>query len=217
MGHVGPDRFIKVAEESGLITDITLTVVEKALKELKSWNRPIPLSINLSSHDLVSDPMIDQIIAKSVSLDVEPSLVEFEVTETAMLADFEKAAANLDRLAQAGFSIALDDFGTGYSNFNYLRSLPITKLKVDRSFLENPGDPMTEKILFSLAGMARTLGVHCLLEGVEDELDLLTAKRVGAESVQGFLFGKPMSAEELQAVVTGERAQAEPRDAIGPT
>lgn len=217
VGHVGPDQFIKIAEESGLITDITLTVVEKVLKELKSWSRPIPLSINLSSHDLVSDPMIDQIIEQSVKLDVDPTLVEFEVTETAMLVDFEKATANLDRLAEAGFSIALDDFGTGYSNFNYLRSLPITKLKVDRSFLENPGDPMTEKILFSLAGMARTLGVHCLLEGVENELDLLTAKRVGAEFVQGFLFGKPMSASELQAVVAGERTQAEPRDAIGST
>ncbi|MEL7453278.1 MAG: EAL domain-containing protein [Pseudomonadota bacterium] len=201
VGHVSPDRFIKIAEESGLITDITLTVVEKALRELKSWQQPIPLSINLSSHDLISDPMIDQIIARSAHLNIDPSLVEFEVTETAMLADFEKATANLERMAQAGFSIALDDFGTGYSNFNYLRSLPITKLKVDRSFLENPADPMTEKILFSLAGMARTLGVRCLLEGVEDELDLLTAKRVGAESVQGFLFGKPMSAEELQTIV----------------
>ena len=215
VGHVGPERFIKIAEGSGLITNITLTVIEKALKELKSWNRPIPLSINLSSYDVVSDPMIDQIIEKSVKLHVDPTLVEFEVTETAMLADFEKATANLDRLAGAGFSIALDDFGTGYSNFNYLRSLPITKLKVDRSFLENPGDPMTEKILFSLAGMARTLGVHCLLEGVENELDLLTAKRVGAESVQGFLFGKPMSASELQAVAAGEHAQSGSDTALG--
>ena len=197
VGEVGPDKFIKIAEESGLIGDLTLSVVEKALTAMRSWSAPVPLSINLSCHDVISDIMIEQIMACVERMEINPGLIELEVTETAMLADLEKATRNLKRLADAGFSIALDDFGTGYSNFNYLRRLPINKLKIDRSFLENPGDPMTEKILFSLAGMARTLGVQCLLEGVEDEMDLLIARRVGAETVQGFHFGKPMSEGEL--------------------
>ncbi len=216
IGTIEPGKFIQIAEDSGLIGGITLMVVEKAFAELKSWENPIPISINLSSHDLISDMIIDAIIDQSAALKIDPALVEFEVTETAMMTDFEKATKNLDRLAGAGFAIALDDFGTGYSNFNYLRTLPIGKLKVDRSFMENPGDPMTEKVLFSLAGMARTLGVHCLLEGIEDEVDLLMAKRVGANAVQGYLFGEPMTSAALHEAVIGfSDKQAERRKAVG--
>ncbi len=208
VGEIGPERFIRIAEESGLITGITLIVVEKAMRQLQAWPQPIPLSINLSSHDVNSDTTVEQLIALVRDFDVDPRLIEFEVTETAMMADFEKATANLRRLADSGFSIALDDFGTGYSNFAYLRALPIQKLKVDKSFIENPGDPMTEKILSSLAGMARILGVHCLLEGVEDEVALLMAKRAGAESVQGYLFGKPMGPEALLSLVDDSSTEA---------
>ncbi|MDJ0643507.1 MAG: EAL domain-containing protein, partial [Erythrobacter sp.] len=211
VGEIGPERFIKIAEESGLITGITLVVVEKAMRHLQDWPRPIPLSINLSSHDVNSDTTIDQLIELVERSGVESKLIEFEVTETAMMADFEKATANLRRLAGSGFTIALDDFGTGYSNFSYLRALPIQKLKVDKSFIENPADPMTEKVLSSLAGMARILGVHCLLEGVEDEVALLMAKRAGAESVQGNLFGRPMGSDELLELVNGDRGEANAR------
>ncbi|WP_379551677.1 putative bifunctional diguanylate cyclase/phosphodiesterase [Qipengyuania sp. DGS5-3] len=208
VGAIEPHRFIKIAEESGLITGITLVVVEKALRELSSWPEPIPLSINLSSYDLISDPTLEEILALFKTFKVDPALVEFEVTETAMMADFEKATKNLEWLAELGFSVALDDFGTGYSNFSYLRALPIKKLKVDKSFIENPSDPMTEKVLSSLSGMARVLGVHCLLEGVESEVDLLMAKRAGAESVQGYLFGKPMSGKALLKVTAEAADQA---------
>ncbi|KWV90393.1 bifunctional diguanylate cyclase/phosphodiesterase [Erythrobacter sp. YT30] len=202
VGPIPPQRFIQIAEESGLVANITLVVVRKALCELSSWKHSIPISINLSGHDLLSDPVIDAVIEIVREHGVDPSRIEFEVTETAMMADIQKAAANLDRLSILGFSIALDDFGTGYSNFNYLRSLPIKRLKVDKSFVENPGDPMAEKVLASLVGMARVLGVHCLLEGVEDEISLIMAKRAGAELVQGYLFAKPMKAEDLVELIS---------------
>ncbi len=198
VGMIEPSKFIRIAEESGLIAGVTLAVVEKAFTKLASWAHPVPISINLSSHDLITDMIIDEIIAQAKAYRIDAAMIEFEVTETAMMSDFELATANLQRLADAGFEIALDDFGTGYSNFNYLRKLPIGKLKVDRSFMEDPSDPMTEKVLVSLAGMARTLGVNCLLEGVEDEINLLMAKRVGADAVQGFLFGRPMTGDALQ-------------------
>ncbi len=199
VGQIGPDLFIKIAEESGLIASITLTVLEKAISALQGWENKIPLSINLSGHDLLSEQIIDKIIDQVELSGLAPTLIEFEVTETAMMVDTRKASANMLRLANLGHPLALDDFGTGYSNFNYLRTLPINKLKVDRSFMENLTDPMTEKMLHSLSGMARTLGVHCLLEGIENELELLMAKRVGAQSVQGYLFGMPMGALELLA------------------
>ncbi len=210
VGSIEPTRFIQVAEEAGLITEITLTVVSKAFRVAKGLSNSVPLAINLSSHDVITDPIIDHIIALAKQFEIDPKVIEFEVTETAMMADLEKATDNLNRLAKLGFSIALDDFGTGYSNFSYLRRLPIRKLKVDRSFLENAGDPMTEKVLFSLAGMARTLGVECLLEGIESEVDLLMAKRVGVDAVQGFLFGRPMTAEALDTFLANYSSGDQP-------
>jgi len=215
VGAIGPERFIKIAEEGGLITEITLKVVEKAFTQMNSWPAAIPLSINLSCHDLISDPTIDHIIQMAQDWEIDTALVEFEVTETAMMADLEKASANLRRLCSAGYTIALDDFGTGYSNFSYLRALPIEKLKVDRSFVANSGDPMTERMLSSLAGMAHTLGVHCLLEGVETEVDLLMAKRAGADSVQGYLFGEPMSSADLVALLEDRNAAKNAADSKG--
>ncbi|WP_367947298.1 EAL domain-containing protein [Sphingopyxis sp. BSNA05] len=209
IGEIMPTRFIEVAEESGLIANITLAVLKQAIAALKSWKDPIPLSINLSGHDLISDQIISQIIAQVQASELDPALLEFEVTETAMMADTHKASSNMLRLAALGHPLALDDFGTGYSNFSYLRTLPISKLKVDRSFMKDVSDPMTEKILHSLVGMARTLGVDCLLEGVEDEIQLVLAKRVGTHMVQGYLFGIPMTDGELLTSLAGQDAVAE--------
>ncbi|MEM1051629.1 MAG: EAL domain-containing protein [Pseudomonadota bacterium] len=214
VGTIPPHQFIKIAEESGLVTNITLVVIEKALYELQGWTNKLPLSINLSAHDLMSDPAIDQIVELIERYKISASLIEFEVTETAMMGDIQKATANLTRLSEAGYSIALDDFGSGYSNFSYLRALPIRRLKVDRSFIEDPSDPMAEKVLSSLVGMARVLGVNCLLEGVEDEIALLMAKRAGAELVQGYLFSEPMSAQDLCNALAGSSPLFERREAI---
>ncbi|MFM5925109.1 MAG: putative bifunctional diguanylate cyclase/phosphodiesterase [Novosphingobium sp.] len=205
LGPVCPDDFIKIAEDCGLVARITLTVLDKTIAMLKDCDDPIPISINLSGRDLLSDQLIDQVIERVRTNGLSPHLIEFEVTETAMMSDMSRASRNLLRLTKLGHPIALDDFGTGYSNFNYLRTLPIGKLKIDRSFLEDLGDPMTEKILHSLAGMARTLDVQCLIEGIESELELVLAKRIGTQLVQGFLFGRPMSAAELSYNVMQNR------------
>jgi len=197
LGLINPDEFISVAEECGLMMDITVTVLRKAIQTIVSWEKPIPLSVNLSATDLNSPQTMDAILSVLEAHDVDPAMIEFEVTESAMLVDMARATENLERLSSRGHAIAIDDFGTGYSNFNYLRALPINKLKIDRSFLENLQDPMTEKILRSLVSVAGTLGVECLLEGVEDQLGLLMAKRAGVELVQGFLIGRPGGAEEL--------------------
>ncbi|AMO72892.1 putative bifunctional diguanylate cyclase/phosphodiesterase [Sphingorhabdus sp. M41] len=209
IGDIMPARFIEVAEESGLIANITLAVLKQAIALLKDRDDLIPLSINLSGHDLISDPIIDQIVEQVEVSGLNPALLEFEVTETAMMADTSKASRNMLRLSALGHPLALDDFGTGYSNFSYLRTLPISKLKVDRSFMKNVADPMTEKLLHSLVGMAKTLGVECLLEGVEDELQLIIAKRVGTHMVQGYLFGVPMTASDLLLQIEEQNMVAE--------
>lgn len=209
IGDIMPARFIEVAEESGLIANITLAVLKQAIAFLKSWDDLVPLSINLSGHDLISDPIIDQIIEQVELSGLNPALLEFEVTETAMMTDTCRASRNMLRLSELGHPLALDDFGTGYSNFSYLRTLPISKLKVDRSFMKDVADPMTEKLLHSLVGMARTLGVDCLLEGVEDEIQLIIAKRVGTHMVQGYLFGMPMTASDLLSQIEEQNTVVE--------
>lgn len=200
IGHVGPARFIRIAEETGLIANITITVLRKVIATLEAMPVKIPISVNLSAADLNSSQTIDELVDCLRRSSISSKLLEFEVTESAMMPDMARATANLRRLSALGHSIALDDFGTGYSNFTYLRSLPLDKLKVDRSFLENKSDPKCEKILASVVGIAKTLDVKCLIEGTESELDLLMAKRIGAHSVQGFVFGAPMPADLLQAV-----------------
>ncbi|MEM6908386.1 MAG: EAL domain-containing protein [Pseudomonadota bacterium] len=197
-GKISPSRFIAVAEECGMVSQITDTVIDKTIQILRDLDDPIPLSVNLSGADLNTKEPIKALLARLDESGLDPALIEFEVTESAMLFDMEQARANLLVLAERGHAIAIDDFGTGYSNFNYLRSLPITKLKLDRSFIENPGDPMAEKVLRSMVGLADTLGVECLLEGVEDELGLLMAKRAGIQLVQGYRTGKPGGLDVLR-------------------
>ena len=214
IGDVGPEQFIKIAEESGLIAGITIAVLKKSILALKMWDVPFPVAINLSGSDLLNDQMVDEMISLVKKSAIDPAMIEFEVTETAMMSDIGRAKGNLGRLSALGHPIALDDFGTGYSNFNYLRTLPIDKLKVDRSFLEDLADPTTEKILRSLVGVARTLDVPCLLEGVESEFDLLVAKRVGAQAVQGFLFGQPLDVQEMQALFRDTSSHAPSMQAL---
>ena len=209
IGVVAPDDFIQIAEECGLIANISLAVIKQAIAALKTWPEPVALSVNLSANDLNSDQTMDAII-ELLRADPIAAHLEFEVTETAMLYDTQRATHNLRRLAELGHKIAIDDFGTGYSNFSYLRALPINKLKIDRSFLKDLSDPMTEKMLKSLVGMANTLGVECLLEGVEDELSLVMAKRSGAGMVQGFLLGRPTDAQTFgDAVAASKRPSGE--------
>ncbi|WP_379554435.1 putative bifunctional diguanylate cyclase/phosphodiesterase [Qipengyuania sp. DGS5-3] len=198
LGLIGPDQFVKVAEECGLMANISVSVVRKALEALNQWERKIPLAINLSALDLNSDQTMDEIIGLFAVYETDPSHIEFEVTELTMLDNIGRARANLQRLSDLGFTIALDDFGTGYSNFNYLRSLPMDKIKIDRSFLEDLDDPMTERMLGLLVHVAKTLDVVCLVEGVEDEVGLNMIRKVGVHLVQGYYASEPVSAAELE-------------------
>jgi len=197
LGPVMPQLFVEVAEECGLITKLTLAVIEQAIEIVGTQGHELPLSINLSANDLNANEATDAIVRMLDEHSFDPRLLEFEVTETAMLNDLERATQNLKRLAQRGHPIAIDDFGTGYSNYEMLLSLPIDKIKIDRAFIQNPQNPRTEKILRSMVEIARALDVDCLLEGVEDELGLLLARRVGLGLVQGYHISPPCSLEAL--------------------
>lgn len=202
LGLVMPDIFIPAAERANLIRSLTSILLDKALTQLGSWPETLRLSFNLSAHDLMSANAVSRIIETVHASKIAPERIEFEITETAMMADFDKARASIERLAAIGCSIAVDDFGVGYSNFGYLHELPVRKIKIDRSFVGRLLDDRTAaKIVRTLIGLARSLDMECVVEGVETSRQLDVLKACDARFVQGFLLAKPMPAGEVAGVL----------------
>ncbi|HWU51136.1 MAG TPA: EAL domain-containing protein [Asticcacaulis sp.] len=208
LGPVRPDIFIRAAERSGLITDITLHLLQKALRRVADWPVDTRVSFNLSARDLRSGLSIDNIIRTVRESGVDPSRIEFEITETAMLSDFEQACEALSRLKAMGCRIAVDDFGAGYSSFSYIHRLPVDKIKIDRSFVvQLVSHPSAIQIVKTIIELARNLNLDCVIEGVEtkDEMDKL--RQVRARYVQGYLFSKPLPATEVSAWLAMEQTR----------
>lgn len=198
LGAVRPDIFIRAAERSGLITDITLHLLDKALREVAGWAEDTCVSFNLSARDLRSSLSIDNIIRVVTTSGIAPRRIEFEITETAMLSDFEQACTALSRLKELGCRIAVDDFGAGYSSFSYIHRLPIDKIKIDRSFVvQLVSHPSALKIVKTIIDLARNLNLDCVIEGVETETELDRLRQARVRYVQGYLYARPMSADAV--------------------
>ncbi|MDI7774094.1 EAL domain-containing protein [Asticcacaulis sp. EMRT-3] len=206
LGAVRPDIFIKAAERSGLITEITLLLLEKALRKVREWPHNTRVSFNLSARDLRSGLSINNVIRTVRDSGIDPHRIEFEITETAMLSDFEQACEALARLKAMGCRIAVDDFGAGYSSFSYIHRLPIDKIKIDRSFviqLVKHGSAL--KIVKTIIDLARNLNLECVIEGVETEAEMALLRQVRARHVQGYLFARPMPAEAVLPYLAAEQ------------
>ncbi len=211
LGAVRPDIFIKAAERSGLITRITLLLLEKALVEVAKWPLDTRVSFNLSARDLRSGISISNISKAVHASGIDPHRIEFEITETAMLTDFEQACEALSKLKALGCRIAVDDFGSGYSSFSYIHRLPIDKIKIDRSFvvqLVKHGSAL--KIIKTIIDLCRNLNLDCVIEGVETEAEMAKLSQVKARYIQGYLFARPMAADDVMPYLVreGERTQA---------
>ncbi len=211
LGAVRPDIFIKAAERSGLITRITLLLLEKALSEVAKWPLDTRVSFNLSARDLRSGISISNISKAVHASGIDPHRIEFEITETAMLTDFEQACEALSKLKALGCRIAVDDFGSGYSSFSYIHRLPIDKIKIDRSFvvqLVKHGSAL--KIIKTIIDLCRNLNLDCVIEGVETEAEMAKLSQVKARYIQGYLFARPMAADDVMPYLVreGERTLA---------
>lgn len=203
LGPVPPDKFIRVAERTGLIQIITATLFRKSLVALAQWPAETSVSFNLSARDLADRNFIFSLVAEVYKAGLLPSRIEFEITETAVMADFEAARLLLADLAAAGFKIALDDFGSGYSSFQYIDMLPLNKIKIDKSFVRRLTDNATSReIVSSVISLCHTLGLKCVLEGVETQTELDALTTLKAEIIQGYFFGKPMPVEDATAQVS---------------
>ncbi len=217
LGDVRPDVFIKAAERSGLITRITLILLEKALAQVSAWSDDMRVSFNLSARDLRSAISINNIREAVKRSGVDPRRIEFEITETAMLTDFEQACEALQQLKSLGCRIAIDDFGSGYSSFSYIHRLPVDKIKIDRSFvsqLVKHGSAV--KIIQTIIDLCRNLHLDCVIEGVETERELAQLLQVKARYIQGYLFARPMPAAQIPDYLAREAARSDIRATVGP-
>jgi diguanylate cyclase (GGDEF)-like protein/PAS domain S-box-containing protein len=197
-----PDHFIPVAEETRLIVPLGEWILREALLRLRSWReRGLVLayvSVNFSSVQFAQPDFSDRVFALLAETGVAGNELQIELTENVLMGDIETCSWVLARLREKGIRVAIDDFGTGYSSLSYLKQLPIDNLKIDRSFVRDiPGDPNDCAIAAAIIGLARTLGLDAIAEGIEtvEQQDYLAS--IGCDKVQGYLHARPMPEDEF--------------------
>jgi diguanylate cyclase (GGDEF)-like protein len=202
LGPISPSVFIPLAEEMGIISEISTFMLEAACAECAKWPEPITVCINLSAKDFRERSIIDKIRDTLAASGLAAHRLEIEVTETALLDDKALTREYLDELKALGVRIALDDFGTGYSSLSYLHTLPLDKVKIDRSFLLDVArSERSLQLLRGIAELSRSIGLVVTMEGVEtfEQLKVLAAN-VKPDLVQGFLFGSALTASGIETM-----------------
>ena len=201
-GLVPPDRFIALAEEMGIIGEIGGWVLDAACHQLVRWDAAglkIPrVSVNLSMQQIDRDGLVEQVQQTLQRSGLAASRLELEVTESMLMRDPEHSCGVLNALKALGTQLAMDDFGTGYSSLAYLKRLPLDRLKIDRSFVNDIGaDTNDEAIIRAIIALARSLGLETVAEGVETELQADFIRREGANMAQGYYYARPQAADAL--------------------
>lgn len=196
-GMVSPISFIPIAEETGLIVPIGDWVIRTASAQLKQWLdqglKPIRVSINLSARQFREAGLIDKFANTLVETDIPPELLELEITESVLMDDINLTVKRLEALRLMGVHLAIDDFGTGYSSLSYLKRFPVSRIKIDRSFIQDiPQDNDDVAITLATINMAHSLGLEVVAEGVETKAQREFLKNYHCEIGQGYLFSKPV-------------------------
>jgi len=206
LGRIPPAQFVPVAERIGLIDDLTELALRRTCGQLAAWRQegfdPLRASVNLSPYLLRRPDTIHRLASLPAALEVDPSLIEFEITESALMEKPQDAERVMTELRSRGFRLALDDFGTGYSSLSYLRRFPLDTLKIDRAFVRDIADEDGAAIVAAVITLARSLRLEPLAEGVESEAQRGFLLQHGCELMQGYLFGRPMSAKEIGEMLT---------------
>ncbi|MGX9142499.1 putative bifunctional diguanylate cyclase/phosphodiesterase [Mesorhizobium sp. 128a] len=202
LGPISPSVFIPLAEEMGIVSDISTFVLEAACAECAKWPAQTSVSVNLSAKDFRNRDVVQKVRDALASSGLAARRLEIEVTETALLDDKSLTRQYIEEMKQLGVRIALDDFGTGYSSLSYLHKLPLDKIKIDRSFLVDVNqNRQSLDLLKGIVGLSRTLGLSVTIEGVETFEQLKTLVHlVKPDFVQGFLFGAALSASGIETM-----------------
>jgi len=200
-GFLPPDEFIPMAERTGLIKLLSITVLKEALsqaEELHKKNLKLSISINLSPSTFLDSDLPDLIIGMLSLYEIPPAYIIFEITESSMIKDPDLALEILNRLTKRGLKISIDDFGTGYSSLAYLKKLPVNEIKIDKSFVT---DMLTSEndavIVKSIIDLSHNLGLNVVAEGVEDKETVDRLQSLGCDVLQGYYFSKPLSSKDF--------------------
>ena len=217
-GMVSASRFIQEAEESGLILPIGSWALREACCQAEAFRQrglAIPvMAVNISAKQFQHADVLDLVRQALDESRLPASALELELTESVLIADAEAVLASVRRIKALGVHLAIDDFGTGYSSLAYLRALPIDKLKIDQSFVQDiDRRPESDALVTTIIQLARSLGMETIAEGVEDEPAAAVLRRLGCAAAQGYLFARPMAADDLVSFV-GAAAVAPARVAV---
>jgi len=217
VGLVPPGDFIPIAERSSLIFDIERWVLRESCEHVVEWRRRDPtcalrVAVNISGRHLIDGDLVNDLHEAIEATGADPTMLEFELTETQLLEDLDRAVEVLDEIRSLGVTIAVDDFGTGYSSMTYLRHLPIDSIKIDQSFIAGATEEgFDSTVVESLLAIGRTLQLDVVAEGVETELQLDYVRDRGCDRAQGYLLARPMPAEQFTAELFAGEWSTTPR------
>jgi diguanylate cyclase (GGDEF)-like protein/PAS domain S-box-containing protein len=207
LGRLSPSEFINIAEETGLIVELGLFVLDRTARQLSTWQitirhrEPLFASVNVSSRQLLRHDLIQDLRTVLARAPLTRGSLKLELTESVVMENPEHAAQMLHRIRELGAGLALDDFGTGYSSLAYLQRFPFDTIKIDQSFVRMSAKGTRPVILRSMIALAHDLGMDVIAEGAETDSDAVELFQLGCEFAQGFVFGEPMSAERARALL----------------
>ena len=201
LGFVSPEVFIPLAEQAGLINSITRWVIKRVITDVADWKKQgieLQVAVNLSVHDIGDPDLIPSTLEELEKAQLPITALSFEITESELMTDPESACEQLASIRNLGFSLSIDDFGTGYSSLAYLKDMPVSELKIDKSFVLNIANNKDDQNIVSIViALAKTLGLGIVAEGVEDQQSLDLLSQWGCHWIQGYYISKPITAEAL--------------------
>jgi diguanylate cyclase len=206
-GFMPPDAFIPLAEQTGMVTDLTQWVLDHAIGQVETWQRlrggdPLPVALNLSARNLHEPDLAERVRVLLAHAHVSPASLEIEITESAIPADPGQAMTLIEELAALGVPVAIDDFGIGNTSISQLRSFPLRTLKIDRSFIAPlDSDPGSVVLVRAIVDLAHEFGITAVAEGVEAPAVATTLRDLGCDLAQGYLWSKAVPADEVLSLV----------------
>ena len=202
-GLLSPDEFIPLAERSNLLRPMTLYLLDSALRQCNAWRSrgiEVSVAVNLSMQNLIDLRLPNDLARLLTSWRLPPGSLELEITESTIMADHRRAMTILTRLNKMGVTLTVDDFGTGYSSLAYLQSLPVSSIKIDKSFvLSMAEDPGNATIVQSTIDLGHNLGLRVVAEGVENEETYNKLAALGCDYAQGYFLSRPLSPDKATA------------------
>lgn len=203
-GILAPVDFIPMAEQIGVITDLSAQILRQACNDARNWRPDLSLALNISTVQLRDPWLAERILQILLETGFPPERLEVEITENALLGDLDAVSSTIMSLKNQGVSVVLDDFGTGYSSLKYLRDLPFSKVKIDRSFVQSYDDNEESRLIIAaILGLAHTHNLKVTAEGIESDAKRDHLREKGCDFGQGFFYGEPVDADAVNALVNG--------------